>query len=92
MTDKIITVPAMGNHGRDHYDFGLGDGNELGYVTICLWPNRNFGHRERTTDDWRGRVHARRIALRDLIAKFVEDDEECQRVLRDDRDDRAAEV
>lgn len=53
--------------------FGLGASNEIGYVQTTIWPSRcTVGYEER----W--------AALTARIADLVEQDPECQRILREE--------
>lgn len=78
VAEKIVTCLGMGDPAPGsayQHEFGLDEGNALGYVMICIWPARKTPG-----------LNERRIALRDRLAKFVEEDEECQRILREEKE------
>jgi hypothetical protein len=73
-----MTAPINRGMHRDHtFDFGLGEGNRLGYVHVVLWSNfapKDAAGREAYT--------VARTALWARIADLVEADPECERILQ----------
>lgn len=56
------------------FEFGLGTGNEYGYVNVVIWATRDalFGYRDR------------RAALAERLAQLAENDPEFQRLLAEE--------
>lgn len=57
---------------KNTYEFGLDEGNRLGYVNVVFWVKRN-----QPAD-----YDKNRLALMLRIADLVEQDPECQRILQ----------
>lgn len=84
---KIITRPGMGAPGlAGRHGIGLDEGNRLGHVEVFLWVTSE--EEDRGNPGVAERSDQRERELRDRIAKLIEDDADCQRILAAEQADR----
>lgn len=72
-------VGSVGPFGRASTEFGLGEGNAFGYVSVTFW-----GVKAKEPDSVMREKNLRGQRLATRIAALVEQDDECQAIIREE--------